>query len=214
MNFNSQTSVPHQVPEIQFFGASTLHAKISRHWSELPAGQLDSLRSQLIAQVGQFASGPKMVLTRLCVALASLVLHILPETWPTAVPDLLCAFQTGDGDGPSRCLALLELLAVLPEELQSSRVASSRRSQLRSALAVHWSSICPLLQQLLQQPDAPGRVRERVLRCMSSWITLDVCLQDSEGLLESCFTLLKESEIFEAAVETIVCIISQPDCQR
>lgn len=205
---------PEKVPEIQFFGASTLHAKISRHWSELPAGQLDSLRSQLIAQVGQFASGPKMVLTRLCVALASLVLHILPETWPTAVPDLLCAFQTGDGDGPSRCLALLELLAVLPEELQSSRVASSRRSQLRSALAVHWSSICPLLQQLLQQPDAPGRVRERVLRCMSSWITLDVCLQDSEGLLESCFTLLKESEIFEAAVETIVCIISQPDCQR
>ncbi|XP_016382156.1 importin-13 [Sinocyclocheilus rhinocerous] len=209
---------PDKVPEIQFFGASTLHAKISRHWSDLPPGQLDSLRSQLITQVGQFASGPKLVLTRLCVALASLVLHVLAETWPTAVPDLLCAFQTGESvteaDGQARCLALLELLAVLPEELQSSRIPASRRSQLRSALAVDWSSVCSLLQQLLQQPDAPCPVREQVLRCVSSWLTLDIALKDSEGLLESCLALLKESELFDTAVETIVSIISQPDCQR
>uniref|UniRef100_A0A672M2S7 Importin-13 n=1 Tax=Sinocyclocheilus grahami TaxID=75366 RepID=A0A672M2S7_SINGR len=209
---------PDKVPEIQFFGASTLHAKISRHWSDLPSGQLDSLRSQLIAQVGQFASGPKMVLTRLCVALASLVLHVLPETWPTAVPDLLCAFQTGEGvteaDGQARCLALLELLTVLPEELQSSRIPASRRSQLRSALAVDWSLVCSLFQQLLQRLDAPCPVRERVLRCVSSWLTLGIALKDSERLLESCFALLKESELFDTAVETIVSIISQPDCQR
>ncbi|XP_077062460.1 importin-13 isoform X2 [Siphateles boraxobius] len=209
---------PDKVPEIQFFGASTLHAKISRHWSDLPTGQLDSLRSQLIAQVGQFASGPKMVLTRLCVALASLILHVLPETWPTAVPDLLCAFQTGEGvteaDGQARCLALLEILCVLPEELQSSRIAASRHSQLRSVLAVEWSSVCSLLQQLLQQADAPCGVRERVMRCMSSWLTLDIALKDSEGLLQSCFALLKESELFDMAVETIVSIISQPDWQR
>ncbi|XP_056119602.1 importin-13 isoform X2 [Rhinichthys klamathensis goyatoka] len=209
---------PDKVPEIQFFGASTLHAKISRHWSDLPTGQLDSLRSQLIAQVGQFASGPKMVLTRLCVALASLVLHVVPETWPTAVPDLLCAFQTGEvvteADGQARCLALLEILGVLPEELQSSRIAASRRSQLRGVLAVEWSSVCSLLQQLLQQADAPCGVRERVMRCVSSWLTLDIALKDSEGLLQSCFALLKESELFDMAVETIVSIISQPDCQR
>nr|XP_055058873.1 importin-13 [Misgurnus anguillicaudatus]XP_055058875.1 importin-13 [Misgurnus anguillicaudatus] len=210
--------LPDKVPEIQFFGASTLHVKISRYWSDLPAGHLDSLLSQLIAQVGQFASGPKLVLTRLCVALASLVLHILPETWPTAIPDLLCAFQTGEGvteaDGQTRCLALLEVLAVLPEELQTPRITASRRSQLRGALGGQWSLVCPLLQQLIQRVDAPGQVKERVLRCVSSWLTLDIALKDSEGLLQSCFTLLKESELFDTAVETIVSIISQPDCQR
>ncbi|KAA0718898.1 Importin-13 [Triplophysa tibetana] len=209
---------PDKVPEIQFFGASTLHVKISQHWSDLPSGQLDTLRSQLIAQVIQFASGPKMVLTRLCVALASLVFHILPEAWPTAVRDLLRAFQTGEGvteaDDQTRCLALLEILAVLPEELLSSRIPGSRRSQVRSALAVEWSSVCPLLQQLLQRENAPGQVRERVLRCVSSWLTLDIALKDSEGVLQSCFTLLKDSELFDTAVETIVSIISQPDCQR
>ncbi|XP_065125019.1 importin-13 [Paramisgurnus dabryanus] len=210
--------LPDKVPEIQFFGASTLHVKISRYWSDLPAGHLDSLRSQLIAQVGQFASGPKLVLTRLCVALASLVLHILPEKWPTAIPDLLCAFQTGEGvteaDGQTRCLALLEVLAVLPEELQTTRITASRRSQLRGALGGEWSLVCPLLQQLIQRVDAPGQVKERVLRCVSSWLTLDIALKDSKGLLQSCFTLLKESELFDTAVETIVSIISQPDCQR
>lgn len=159
-----------------------------------------------------------MVLTRLCVALASLVLHILPETWPTAIPDLLRAFQTGEGvteaDGQTRCLALLEILAVLPEELQSSRIPASRRAQLRSTLAAEWRSVCPLLQQLMQRADAPGQVRERVLRCASSWLTLDIALKDSEGVLQSCFTLLNDSELFDTAVETIVSILSQPDCQR
>uniref|UniRef100_A0A8C1YSU4 Si:ch73-182a11.2 n=1 Tax=Cyprinus carpio TaxID=7962 RepID=A0A8C1YSU4_CYPCA len=94
----------------------------------------------------------KMVLTRLCIALASLVLHILPQTWPTAV----CV--------PSR--------------------------------------------------SRPLGIPKWVLRCVSSWLMLGIALKDREGLLESCFALLKESELFDTAVETIVSIISQPDCQR
>ncbi|XP_076151411.1 importin-13 isoform X2 [Alosa pseudoharengus] len=208
-----------KVPEVQFFGASTLHAKISRSWSDLPTEQHVSLRTQLIAQVGHFASGPKMVLTRLCVALASLVLHTMPDTWPTALPDLLQAFQTGQGittgaDGRARCLAMLELLAVLPEEFQNSRVPAVQRTQLRSALAGQWSAVCPLLQQLLRQADSPTQVKMRVLRCLASWMALDVSLGDSEGLLQDSFSTLADPELFDTAVETIVSTISQPDSHR
>ncbi|XP_041913781.1 importin-13 [Alosa sapidissima] len=208
-----------KVPEVQFFGASTLHAKISRSWSDLPTEQHVSLRTQLIAQVGHFASGPKMVLTRLCVALASLVLHTMPDSWPTALPDLLQAFQTGQGittgaDGRARCLAMLELLAVLPEEFQNSRVPAVRRTQLRSALAGQWSAVCPLLQQLLRQADSPTQVKMRVLRCLASWMALDVSLGDSEGLLQDSFSTLADPELFDTAVETIVSTISQPDSHR
>lgn len=160
-----------------------------------------------------------MVLTRLCVALASLVLHTMPDSWPTAVPDLLQAFQTGEGittgaDGRARCLAMLELLAVLPEEFQNSRVAAARRTQLRSALAGQWSAVCPLLQQLLRQADSPTQVKMRVLRCLASWMALDVSLGDSEGLLQDSFATLTDPELFDTAVETIVSTISQPDCHR
>lgn len=218
-----------QLPEIQFFGASTLHTKISRHWSDLPTDQHQSLKMQLLSHILHFSSGPKMVLTRLCVALASLALNLIPQAWPQPVAEMVRAFQpekaeaeggtAGAGarveqDPHAHCLALLELLTVLPEEFQSSRLTQARRSQLREALAGEWAVVCPLLRQLLQSQDSPNQVKERVLRCLSSWVGLDVPLGESQGLVQDCFTTLSNPELFDTAVETIVNAISQPDCQR
>uniref|UniRef100_A0A673ZAQ9 Importin-13 n=1 Tax=Salmo trutta TaxID=8032 RepID=A0A673ZAQ9_SALTR len=157
------------------------------------------------------------VLTRLCVALASLALNTMPEVWPGAVPEMVRVFQEEGGgvDGRARCLALLELLTVLPEEFQTSRLPQYRKGQVRgSALGREWGSVCPLLQQLLRQGDSPGAVKARVLRCLSSWVLLDVPLSESEGLVEDCFTALPDPELFDTAVEAIVNAISQPDSQR
>lgn len=75
-----------------------------------------------------------MVLTRLCVALASLALNTMPEAWPGAVAEMVRVFQEEGGgvDGRARCLALLELLTVLPEEFQTSRLPQYRKGQVRS----------------------------------------------------------------------------------
>uniref|UniRef100_A0A673Z7X4 Importin-13 n=1 Tax=Salmo trutta TaxID=8032 RepID=A0A673Z7X4_SALTR len=208
---------PDKVPEIQYFGASALHTKISRYWSDIPSDQYETLKTQLFSQIACFSSGSKMVLTRLCVALASLALNTMPEVWPGAVPEMVRVFQEEGGgvDGRARCLALLELLTVLPEEFQTSRLPQYRKGQVRgSALGREWGSVCPLLQQLLRQGDSPGAVKARVLRCLSSWVLLDVPLSESEGLVEDCFTALPDPELFDTAVEAIVNAISQPDSQR
>ncbi|KAM9323301.1 LOW QUALITY PROTEIN: importin-13-like [Pholidichthys leucotaenia] len=216
---------PDKIPEVQFFGASTLHTKISRHWSDLPADQHESLRMQLLSHILHFSSGPNMVLTRLCVALASMALNLIPQAWSQPVADMVRAFQphkptSEDGAKPSQedphsnCLALLELLVVLPEEFQSSRLARARRGQLREALVGEWAVVCPLLRQLLQSRDSSGLVKEKVLRCVSSWVGLDVPLGESQELVQDCFTTLGDRELFDTAVETIVNAISQPDCQR
>ncbi|XP_042082110.1 importin-13 isoform X1 [Haplochromis burtoni] len=217
---------PDKIPEVQFFGASTLHTKISRHWSDLAADQHESLRTQLLSHILQFSSGPKMVLTRLCVALASLALNLIPQAWSQPVADMVRAFQphkpdSEDGSGAkasqdphTHCLTLLELLTVLPEEFQSSRLAQARRGQLREALAGEWAVVCPLLRQLMQSQDSSSQVKEKVLKCLSSWVALDVPLGEIQELLHDCFTALSDPELFDAAVETIVNAISQPDCQR
>ncbi|KAL5016362.1 hypothetical protein ScPMuIL_005951 [Solemya velum] len=80
--------------EVQFFGASTLHVKISRYWGEVPADQYDSLKSKLLEKIITFATGPKMVLTRLCVSLASLALHMMTEHWANPVQTLIGTFQS------------------------------------------------------------------------------------------------------------------------
>uniref|UniRef100_A0A6Q2X3N0 Importin-13 n=1 Tax=Esox lucius TaxID=8010 RepID=A0A6Q2X3N0_ESOLU len=171
----------------------------------------NSLVMQLLSHISHFSKGPKMVLTRLCVALASLALHTIPQAWPRAVSDMVLM----ELNNHSHCLALLELLTVLPEELQSCRLPQGRRAQLREALAGEWTVVCPLLRQLLQKQEAPSQVKERCLRCLSSWVGLDIPLHgESEGLLQDCFAALSDPELFNTAVETIVCAISQPDCQR
>lgn len=213
-----------QLPEVQFFGATTLHISISRHWSSLPSEQHESLRLQLLSHILRFSSGPKMVLTRLCIALAAMALNLIPQVWSQPVADMVRAFQPQEPecDGASgaaqdpqlHCLALLELLTVLPEELQSSRVAQPRRSQLREALAGEWGVVGSMLRQLLQSQDSSNQVKEKVLRCLSSWVGMDVPLGKSHELVQDCFSTLSNPEVFDTAVETIVTAISQPGCQR
>lgn len=196
--------------------------KISRHWSDLSTDQHESLRMQILAHILRFSSGPKMVLTRLCVALASMALNLIPQAWPQPVADMVRAFQPQKPDSGTEmapdphthCLALLELLTVLPEEFQSSRLAQARRAQLREALAGEWAVMCPMLRQLLQSQDSSKQVKEKVLRCLSSWVGLDVPLGESHELVQDCFAALSDPELFDTAVETIVSAVSQPDCQR
>nr|XP_023674807.1 importin-13-like [Paramormyrops kingsleyae] len=201
-----------KVPEIQHFGASALHTKISCYWADIPAEQYESLKTQLYCHIARFASGSKMVLTRLCVALASLALNLMPETWPAAVSAVVRAFQQDAGEtaGP----ALLEILTVLPEELQTSRLPQARRVRVREALTGEWATVCPLLRRVLQQDDSPCQAKARALKCLSSWVTLAVPLSETQGLLEDSFAMLADPELFDAAVEAIVNTISQPDSQR
>ncbi|XP_036205719.1 importin-13 isoform X4 [Myotis myotis] len=215
-HFSWQLLQPDKVPEIQYFGASALHIKISRYWSDIPTDQYESLKAQLFTQITRFASGSKIVLTRLCVALASLALSMMPDAWPCAVADMVRLFQAEDSpvDGQGRCLALLELLTVLPEEFQTSRLPQYRKGLVRASLAVECGAVFPLLEQLLQQPSSPSCVRQKVLKCFSSWVQLEVPLQDCEALIQAAFAALQDSELFDSSVEAIVNAISQPDAQR
>ncbi|XP_022283760.1 importin-13 isoform X2 [Canis lupus baileyi] len=215
-HFSWQLLQPDKVPEIQYFGASALHIKISRYWSDIPTDQYESLKAQLFTQITHFASGSKIVLTRLCVALASLALSMMPDAWPCAVADMVRLFQAEDSpvDGQGRCLALLELLTVLPEEFQTSRLPQYRKGLVRASLAVECGAVFPLLEQLLQQPSSPSCVRQKVLKCFSSWVQLEVPLQDCEALIQAAFAALQDSELFDSSVEAIVNAISQPDAQR
>lgn len=159
--------------------------------------------------------------------MASMALNLIPQAWPRPVADMVRAFQpqkptsevgsdmeTLQQRPHAHCLALLELLTVLPEEFQSSRLAQTRRTQLREVLAKEWIVVCPMLRQLLQSQDSSNQVKEKVMRCLSSWVGLNVPLGESHELVEDCFGALSDAELFDTAVETIVNAISQPDCQR
>uniref|UniRef100_A0A8C4WSP5 Importin-13 n=1 Tax=Eptatretus burgeri TaxID=7764 RepID=A0A8C4WSP5_EPTBU len=204
-----------RAPEIQYFGANALQTKISRHWADIPAEQYEALRSQLSARIALFSDGPRMVLTRLCVALASLALHTIPDSWPNAVQDLVQCFPPGP--------ALLELLTVLPEELHTSRLPQYRKSLVRAAISQTGpTSVFPLLLRLLDQAEnsqdeavgTGAALGPKVLRCFSSWLLLDIPLSECEALVMASFRALHQPELFEMASDALVHAISQPDAHR
>ena len=86
--------------EVQFFGASCLAVKVSRCWSELPADQYDGLRKKLLDTMTGY-QGPKIVLTRICVAMSGFIIHSAPDHWRDPITDIISMFSPhlqGQGD--------------------------------------------------------------------------------------------------------------------
>lgn len=63
-----------QPSEIQFFGATTLHCKLVKSWSEVPKTSYEELKQKLLDTIILFGAGPRIVLNRLCISVNTKVL--------------------------------------------------------------------------------------------------------------------------------------------
>ncbi|XP_022101728.1 importin-13-like isoform X1 [Acanthaster planci] len=204
---------PDKATEVQYFGASALHTKISRYWAEMHPEQYDILRTQLFRQIFTFGTGARIVLTRLCVALSSFALNTMPEVWPDAVKGIIDTFQQTDIpqlDATHRCTALLELLTVLPEEFHTAPLPQSRRGTVRHELENGLQHVLPLIKTLLGQQDSPDAVRLQALKCFSSWVQLNVPLPDIEPITEMLFQLLLNHDLFDLCIDSLISVVCQP----
>ncbi|XP_069126278.1 importin-13-like [Argopecten irradians] len=202
--------------EVQYFGANTLHVKISRYWFEVPEDQYEGLKTQLLERIIYFGNGPKIVLTRLCVALSSMILHTTPETWPDPLKTLIDMFQQEDIPNLTnlqRCHLLLETLRVLPEEFFSANLAEYRRGILRTELGKSLQHVLPLLQGLMT-PGSPPEIFEQALKCFSSWVEFGVPPIDSQQVIIQVFAALQNSQLFDTAVDSLVNVFAHPDSHR
>ncbi|KAL1116716.1 hypothetical protein AAG570_005188 [Ranatra chinensis] len=67
---------PNRSAEAQFFGATTLHLKLMKSWSEVPSDQYASLKNKLLETILQYSAGPKLILNRLCIAVSDTTRHL------------------------------------------------------------------------------------------------------------------------------------------
>jgi transportin-3 len=95
--------------DVHFFAAQTMRKKVQRAFRELPAEAHAALRDSMLTHLGRFARGPAIVATQLACAVADLALQM--TTWSHPVPDLIALL------GASSPAALLDILAVVPEEV-------------------------------------------------------------------------------------------------
>lgn len=102
---------------------------------QVDAIHLESLRDTLLTALDLFSSsGPRTIITQLCLAVSGFALQF--TAWKGVVDDMISRY----GRTPNTVPALLEFLAVLPEELTGNTkipVSVSSCASLRDPLEVY-----------------------------------------------------------------------------
>lgn len=110
-NFAWDLLLPEKKPEVQFFGASTIAIKVSKFWQEVPNDQVVALRNRIIQTLMSY-KGLRIVQTRLCIAMASVVIQTIPEHWKSPIMEIMNILQ-------GNSTLLFEVLTVVPEEFST-----------------------------------------------------------------------------------------------
>nr|XP_003702479.1 PREDICTED: importin-13 [Megachile rotundata]XP_012138788.1 PREDICTED: importin-13 [Megachile rotundata] len=164
---------PSKSMEVQFYGANTLHAKISKQWNEVPKNEYSALQERLLNFMKQ-PNTPKVVLSKLCQALACFVANTSAVENENGkdrnIVDELMEMLPYDS------LPMLELLlltlSVLPAEIK--RRYEVRKAKSYECLYTGWCKTAWLLQQVFSMcnpnaQDCDHELHLLALECVFSW---------------------------------------------
>ncbi|XP_012941104.1 transportin-3 [Aplysia californica] len=160
-----------------YFAAQTMRTKIQYAFNELPADSHQSLRDSLLEHASKIAPGtPPVIVTQLSLALADLALQM--ATWKSAVLDFVERFSK------EHMGFLLELLTVLPEEINSRslRLGANRRKEITDELI----TACPTVIQMLthvntsaaSEEERDQRARSKTYKVLGSWFSVGAMPQE------------------------------------
>ncbi|KAJ1531786.1 hypothetical protein ONE63_000442 [Megalurothrips usitatus] len=217
--------------EVQFYAASTLHLKLVKFWPELPPEQRPALREKLMSTIMTFSSGPKIVLSRLCIVMATMALQMLPEDWPNAVEEImehLTSERQTQIPADRSLWILLETLTVLAEETQTSTLQQQHRENVRAKLDRSAPEVFKLLERTIPDnvPDSSGTNVDNVcqaLRCSSAWLQLQLPLSLCDTLSTKLINIvnlcsqghdISNAGMADLAVEALTNLLCRPNSQK
>lgn len=191
-----------------YFAAQTMRTKIQYAFHELPPESHSSLRDSLLEHLAKVTKDtPQVIVTQLSLGMANLALQM--ATWKSPVVDLISRF----GCSAPHIPVLLEVLTVLPEELNSRclRLGANRRNEVIEMFTQVSGQVVQLLDACLQPAQNPDdRLRARVFRCLGSWFSVGGLRLDDptlHKLLACIFEALKNhgssSSVHETATDCI-----------
>ncbi|BFZ53805.1 Nuclear import receptor [Savitreella phatthalungensis] len=204
-------SDPSATQEARLFAAQTLRRKLQLDVHQLPRESMAPLRDSLLQMLTTYATAPKALRTQLCVALATLALHM--SDWADPVSDV-SRMLVGDASsaGVSAWETLLSFLTILPEEVNESRrtLLSEQELQdrIRTLLEKNGQNVLHMLGEYANRTSSTGTAA--LCTCLQSWLR-EIPLQQvaASRFVDLAFgTLASEgasddSDTFEAAVDLV-----------
>ncbi|KAL3813945.1 hypothetical protein ACJIZ3_015213 [Penstemon smallii] len=210
----------HSGYEVEFFAAQILKRKIQTEGYNLHLGAKDALLNALLVAAKRFSSGPPQLLTQICLALSTLVLHAVEHGNP--VEKLFYSLQNLQTQENGNT-AVLELLTVLPEIIEDQNsecsVTSTRRYEYEQELLAHTPMVLEfLMQQTKEGFGSPAQNHDRnrkILRCLLSWVRAG-CFSEippsslpAHPLFNFVFSSLQVASSFDLAIEVLVDLVSR-----
>lgn len=123
--------------------------QITRDLDSLPAAHRISLRDSLLTAIRTFASGPRVILREICIALADLSLQLTAEEWDDPPSAMIALF----GSSPDMAGALLEWLGAVVEEYTSNlKIKVSSDFGAKGKAAAQAEQVISLLSMYCQAP--------------------------------------------------------------
>ncbi|RVE50748.1 hypothetical protein evm_004658 [Chilo suppressalis] len=147
-----------------YFAAQTMRSKVQHNLSELPSEALISLRDSLVAHLERTSPDTSAaILTQLSLALADLALQM--PSWQNCITDLITSFSNKND------YALLEILTVLPQEIDSSnlKLGENRREEVKQELRASVHIVNLFLKGSIVNSQNT-HVALKVIKCLTSWI--------------------------------------------
>ena len=131
------------------------------------------------------SKGPKIVLTRLCVAAAHLVIQGASNSlWQNPVEQLMNMFQAEmEKRGVGVLALLLELLTIIPEEFATSVMSStSKRAVVRAELTKTLPLVVDIIRKVFNEQGLPTDVQTQSMKCLQAWVQFGIPNEVTEEL--------------------------------
>uniref|UniRef100_A0A8D8AVK6 Importin-13 n=1 Tax=Culex pipiens TaxID=7175 RepID=A0A8D8AVK6_CULPI len=222
--------------EVQFFGAITLHSKLTKHWAEVPKEAHGEFKQKLLESIVMFGNGPKIVLSQLCISLSVFIVHMLEH--PTVIEEVTGMFlneQLGALSKTCQLEILMSVLEGIPDEADSVHTQIPRamvREELNKKAGFATGTVINYLSEKLNA----GRLEESEMtvlinatKCLATWlkygnVRLDECdtmVQVLLKLIHYCYwkepkedgcLSQEDSDLAETAVKVLVKVMSSQNC--
>lgn len=179
---------------------------IPTHFPVLPVEERVNLRQRLLEAFANALGDPPNVTTQLCVALASLAVYAVPDTWSNVVEDIFSIVSVSDSH---RSLAVfLEFLIAFPQEASSAE-GSSRFEAIEQELAQARERVLSLTLEHLATSTA-------AIQCVTSWVEhVKFSLTEATEHINVVCQLISEVDCsaaaFDACIDLLITVSGHVD---
>ena len=223
----------------QFYGASCIYNKVSKHLNDVPNDQYDTLKNKLLEKLLLYATSLldsknqqiRFIQRKLNSALAKLALYLIQDQWQNCIQDIIVTIpncinepEKHEDQRNQLILIVIDLLTLLPEEYSTlSNLNKLKRTQINSQLKKNFLIIRDYLlnlfnsfnnlptNMLLSTSSLYFNMIENSIKCLTSWIEFGIQMNDIQQFIDYLFVYIYNDSLFDQSAECLTSLFSSED---